>query len=109
MYDVNDFRFAVNTLKSGTLPAQLKTYFGPGYRYTTDDFAIGYGKWTPTIETTGKYEVFAMWNDSFGLGGSVDYTIHAANGTFLVPKNQTLNQGEWVSLGEYTFLDDERN
>ena len=124
IYDVNNFRFSVNTIKSDLIPNQPKTYFGPGYRFNVFDYGTGYGIWTPKIPKTGKYEVYALWDDLSGLtvkttgfteitlnSGEVKYTIHAANGTFEVIKDQSVpaDAGKWVLIGTYNFLDDGSN
>ncbi len=120
LYNVHNFRFGVNTGGSSwkRLPSDT-TYFGPGYRFEVTNLGSGnYGKWTPGIEKTGKYEVYAFWPGLAGpttaagvdyVAGTVKYTTYAADGTYEVLKDQTTDTGQWNYIGTYDFLDDDSN
>ena len=120
LYNVHNFRFGVNTAGAswGRIPSDT-TYFGPGYRFEVVNLDSGnYGKWTPHIQKSGKYEVYAFWPALAGptttagvdyVAGTVKYTAYAADGTFEVLKDQTVDIGQWNYIGTYNFLDDNSN
>jgi hypothetical protein len=76
-----------------------------GSYYLTDGDAGG-GKsvtFTPTLPTTGSYEVYAWWTANSNRASNVPVSIVSATGTTPVTVNEKTNGGQWVSLGTYTF------
>ncbi|CAM2815499.1 hypothetical protein [Rariglobus hedericola] len=60
-------------------------------------------RYTPTIPTTGTYEVFARWTQLANRASAVPYEITSASGTVTVSKDQRAQGSQWVSLGLYPF------
>lgn len=52
---------------------------------------------------SGNYEIFARWYAFENRATNVTYKITGFNGVDSVVKDQTLNNGEWTSLGSYSF------
>jgi RHS repeat-associated protein len=59
--------------------------------------------WTPTIPTSGSYDVYARWVAASANAGAADYVVTHASGTSTVSVNQKQNGGQWVKLGTYSF------
>jgi hypothetical protein len=59
--------------------------------------------YTPTIASAGTYEVFARWTQLTNRATTVPYEITSASGTVTVPKDQTAQGSQWVSLGVFPF------
>lgn len=61
--------------------------------------------YTATINVSGQYEVFEWYGDVEGQNEAtnVQVTIQHAQGTEIRRVNQQQNQGQWNSLGAYTF------
>jgi hypothetical protein len=60
-------------------------------------------RYTPTITAAGNYEVFARWTQLYNRATAVPYEINSASGTVIVPKDQTAQGSQWVSLGVFPF------
>ncbi|MDF3055998.1 MAG: hypothetical protein K0R17_213 [Rariglobus sp.] len=60
-------------------------------------------RYTPTIASAGNYEVFARWTQLANRATTVPYQITSASGTVTVPKDQTAQGSQWVSLGVFPF------
>ncbi len=81
----------------------------PGYWKTNyaHDGDAGKGtktaRFTPTITDAGDYEVFVLWTGRSYNAPSVPVTVTHAGGSDTTLINQTLENGEWFSLGVYTF------
>lgn len=60
-------------------------------------------RYTPTITTSGNYEVFARWTTGSNRASNTPIDITYSGGTDLVQVNQRFNGGQWVSLGTYHF------
>lgn len=80
-----------------------------GY-YDTDylhDGNVGKGaksvRFTPTISTAGSYDVFMIWTSATNRATNVPVDIVSASGTTTLLLDQTVNGGQWVSLGAYDF------
>ncbi len=84
------------------------------YGTNSADYGINYGTanagtgsvkatWTPTIPTTGNYEVFVWYVVSTPRATNAPYTVNCMSGATTVPVNQTVNGGQWVSIGTYSF------
>ncbi len=59
--------------------------------------------WTPTIPSSGSYDVYARWEASSANTGSATYMVTHDGGTTNVIVNQKQNGGTWVKLGSYSF------
>ncbi len=73
---------------------------GSAYYTTTSG---GTATFTPNIPTTGTYDVYAWWNSYADRDEAADYTIVHAGGTSTVTRDQGVNGGTWVLLGQYSF------
>jgi hypothetical protein len=100
-----------NTAASGVVLTGAWTTVStvPGYwssNYTHDGDA-GKGtktaRFTPTITDAGDYEVYVLWTGRSYNSASVPVTVTHAGGSDTIQINQTLENGEWFSLGVYTF------
>jgi len=91
---------------TGTWPTSTSNsgYFGANYQYHTSTLTGSHRAiWTPSIPTTGSYEVFARWTSSPNRPTDAKYTVNHAGGSNTITANQTTNGGTWVSLGTYAF------
>ena len=61
--------------------------------------------WTPTIATSGSYDVHASWTIHSGRASDATYTITHAGGSTAVVKTQrpTSTRHKWNHLGAFTF------
>jgi RHS repeat-associated protein len=59
--------------------------------------------WTPTIPSSGSYDVYARWVASSANTGAATYTVTHSGGSSNVVVNQKQNGGAWVRLGTYSF------
>jgi RHS repeat-associated protein len=59
--------------------------------------------WTPTIPSSGSYDVYARWVSSSANTGAATYTVTHGGGSSNVVVNQKQNGGAWVKLGTYSF------
>jgi hypothetical protein len=78
--------------------------YGDSHDYDTSYGAQGSGvwaRWTPTISTSGTYEVY-MWTFSGGHPDAAPFTIVHSSGTAIGTVNQ-VGSGSWVSMGTYCF------
>lgn len=78
-----------------------------GFQDTTtlkSDSASATAGWTPTLPSSGGYEVY-VWNPSFyaSSNSNARYTITHAGGTSAVSVNQLAAGQRWVSLGTYSM------
>lgn len=82
-------------------------FYGHSYRYATPNDPEKIFTWSPAVEQTGRYEVFARWPDGPHFATNALFRIHhssESNSTLLVTEltqNQTGNGGQWQSLGVY--------
>ncbi|MEM1058679.1 MAG: RICIN domain-containing protein [Verrucomicrobiota bacterium] len=58
---------------------------------------------TPTVPSTGNYEVSVFYNSSVDRANNVPVDVVHANGTENLSVDQTTGGGDWVSLGIYEF------
>ncbi|MEQ9441027.1 MAG: cellulose binding domain-containing protein [Cyclobacteriaceae bacterium] len=56
-----------------------------------------------TFLTTGTYEVFGWWFAFSNRSTNTPFDIVHAEGTTTVHRDQQINDGQWVSLGTYSF------
>jgi hypothetical protein len=97
-----------NTSKTGTWTASTSTSGYYGINYNSHAAGAGTNKfnWMPAITTSGTYEVYARWTASTNRATNAKYTVTNHTGSALpVEVNQKLNNGVWVSLGKYSFID----
>ncbi|MCU7860803.1 MAG: hypothetical protein KZQ86_13455, partial [Candidatus Thiodiazotropha sp. (ex Lucinoma kastoroae)] len=78
--------------------------------YYQSDYNIRYSgtgtntfTWTPVIDTTGRYKVYARWTSQTNHASNVPYTITHNGGTTTVRVDQRIQGGEWNLLGTYDF------
>lgn len=96
--------FYLHTQAPATMTAWMDyTYGWEGHAWWTNSTVTDtcYAIWTPTLTRTGRYEVFAMIH----LRGEAKarYKVSHDNGSSIVDVDQQAQQGNWVSLGEYSF------
>ena len=60
-------------------------------------------RWTPTLNASGRYEVFARWSASSNRSSAAKYVIHHAAGETTVLKDQRASGGQWNSLGQFNL------
>jgi len=58
---------------------------------------------TPTIPTTGNYQVFMRWTSASNRAPEAPVRIHHANGTASLTVDQQSDGGTWVPIGTHTF------
>ncbi|NOU35753.1 MAG: hypothetical protein HOO88_03135 [Kiritimatiellaceae bacterium] len=81
---------------------------GTGYQgtnfMTIASSTTAWRRYTPTLPTTGSYEVFAKYASGWATAGTnCPYTVVHQNGSQTTRVNQTINGGTWVSLGTFNF------
>ncbi len=79
-------------------------YYGSDYLH---DGNTGKGaksvRFTPTIPTTGSYDVFMLWTSGTNRATNVPVDIVSASGTTTLSVDQTVDGGQWVPLGLFNF------
>jgi type IV pilus assembly protein PilY1 len=76
-------------------------YWGDRSRYTNNTGA--YATWTPDLPDAGVYKVY-IWYTSVGdRDENARYTVSHAGGDTDFRRNQKVNAGQWVELGDFTF------
>ncbi len=74
------------------------------YTGTEANTDICYVTWTPTIATSGNYEIFAYIPGGAGCTTvSAKYQVNTSSGITTVPIDQSQYSGQWVSLGTYSL------
>ena len=64
----------------------------------------GVCRFTPTLSTTGTYDVYAWWpSSSDNTVTAVPYTVHGNGVTQAVPMDQTTSWGTWVKVGRFSL------
>ncbi len=85
----------------------LNSGYNNHYWYTGTEAGtadICYVNWTPTITTAGNYEIFAYIPGGAGCTAvSAKYQIYNSSGAASVVIDQSLNSGQWVSLGIHSL------
>jgi hypothetical protein len=98
---------ATGVTLTGSWSASTYTAGYHGTDYLTDG-NTGKGtksvRFTPTIPTTGSYDVFMMWTSGTNRATNVPVDIVSSSGTTTLSLDQTVNGGQWVSLGAYDFV-----
>ncbi|XHR30642.1 MAG: family 16 glycosylhydrolase [Chthoniobacteraceae bacterium] len=89
---------------SWTASTSTKGYYGSNYLH---DGNTGQGtksiRYTPTLSTSGSYQVFARWTADTNRATNVPISITSTSGTKTVYVNEQSNNGVWVYLGTYAF------
>jgi serine protease len=84
-------------------------YYGSGYRYATNNDPEKIFTWSPTINQSGYYKVFARWPSGPNFASNATYRVHhqsPIDETDLqseVSVDQTGTGGQWVDMGSYWF------
>ncbi|SDT93778.1 hypothetical protein SAMN05444156_0900 [Verrucomicrobium sp. GAS474] len=81
-------------------------YYGTNYLYTTSGTGSAKLRWTPTITTAGRYNVYCrLPNGDATRLSAANFTVAYTGGqTQSVPVNEQPAQGgNWVLLGTYSF------
>ncbi len=75
------------------------------WTYTTSSTTIDtcYVKWTPTLPSSGNYNVYAYIPSTGPTATSARYKIYYNGGSTTVVINQAAHLGQWVSLGTFPF------
>ncbi len=89
---------------SWTASTSTSGYYGANY---LQDGNAGQGtkniKFTPTVGTTGTYNVYARWTSGANRATNVTMNVFASGTNHAVVVNQQGNGGKYVSLGSYKF------
>jgi len=82
------------------------TYSHYWWTYTSSSTTVDtcYVTWTPTLTTTGNYNVSAYIPASNASATAARYHVFYNGGNQTVVVNQSLHPGQWVSLGTFPFL-----
>lgn len=90
--------------------AWTATTASPGYygsNYLHDGSTGGTGgkkvKFTPTITSTGNYDVYVRWTAAGNRATNAPIDVTYASGTSTFTVNQQANNGTWVLLGTFAF------
>lgn len=98
--DNNDSEFSSGPNKwarSSFSPGGYETY----YQYSAPNGGKNWAKWKFKVPTTGESEVFARWTTANNRSKAATYTISSKGLKISVPVDQTVNGGQFVSLGTY--------
>jgi beta-glucanase (GH16 family) len=90
---------------TGTWSASTTTpgYYGSNYLHDGNAQGGKSARFTPTITTTGYYDVYARWPAASNRATNATFDVNSAAGTSTSTKNQQLNNNTWVLLGNYLF------
>mgnify|MGYP000436334782 CR=1 FL=1 len=76
------------------------------WTYTeSDNNDVCYVSWTPNLDSSAYYEVFA-YTPAYATATSAQYKVHHAAGETRVIIDQTANPDNWISLGKYLLRND---
>lgn len=84
------------------------TSANPGYYNTNSLFHLGgngssTATWTPQLEKSGEYDVYAWWVAAGNRADEAPYYINHADGDTTVVADQTGNGSQWNYLGTFNF------
>ncbi|MBK3576873.1 exo-alpha-sialidase [Streptomyces sp. MBT65] len=90
---------------SGTWNAGTTVTGYQGANYLTHAAGTGTSavRWQTDVPTTGTYDVSVWYTDNANRADNAPYTVTDADGSTLVPVNQQVDGGRWISLGKYSF------
>lgn len=78
-------------------------YYGVGYHSAAAGNGQSVGWWMFTPPQTGLYMVYARWTTGAGNASGASYVVHHTDGDTGVLKDQSVNGGQWMALGQFTF------
>ena len=82
-------------------------FYSSDYRYHAAGDGSSIATWSAELPTgSGTYEVFIRYPISALFATNVPYTINHADGSDTVVVNQSINGGQWLSIGIYNFAAD---
>lgn len=79
-------------------------YYGDNF-HTTGNSAGAYARYTPSFAgREGEYEIFVRYTDTWSKSGTdCPYVVNHQNGQDEILVDQTVNGGQWVSIGTYNM------
>jgi hypothetical protein len=86
-----------NTSTSGTQK------FGPDFRWRNTQAISDAATWTAHDFVAGSYQVQAWWVSGSNRATAAPYIVHRSGGTSTVTANQTINGGQWRTLGTFNL------
>jgi len=92
----------VTTTGTWTQSTATEGYYGNYYLVNSLDDSSTV-TFTPTLTSTGTYQVYAMWTAGTNRATNTPITVVSASGAASMNVNQQTNGGQWYSLGTYTF------
>jgi len=92
---------AIRDPRDGALYAATN-FFGSNSLYSCGTAQDTY-RWTPSIPTSGTYNVYVWWTAHANRSTAVPISVVHANGTTTTSFNQQVGGGQWVLHGQYTF------
>ena len=66
--------------------------------------AVDTYRWTPSISTSGFYDVYVWWSTHVNRSTNVPVTVKHAAGTSVKNYNERISGGQWVLHGRYSFI-----
>ena len=80
-------------------------FYGTNYLLDGNTGATGGKKvrFTPTLTTAGRYDVFLRWSADASRATNVRVDVNSTAGTTFLKVNQQANGGTWVKLGAFDF------
>lgn len=94
-------------LWGGPIKSRRIAYLGVGgslyWTYNSTGNPINYGRWTPRLSGSGKYEVFAYIPRNYATSSNVRYRILHNGQRHDRLVDQSWYSDQWVSLGTYYF------
>ncbi len=89
---------------SGWTPLENKNAFNwDFYRHDGNTTVGASATWTPDLPVAGAYEVYAWWHQASGRATNAHYVINHNGGSADVYVDQTVNGGQWNTIGTYQF------
>ena len=97
---------ATGVTVNGSWPSSkaLSGYWGSNYLHDNNaQKGTKSIRFTPSLPSSGTYQVFARWVADTNRASNVPYDIVHAGGTTTVLRDQRSQSNTWVSLGTFTF------
>ncbi|MFV1952106.1 MAG: fibronectin type III domain-containing protein [Nitrospinota bacterium] len=105
--DNTDCNFSVAGDWKTAVKSPSPGFYGSEYCWTFAGFGAGKAAWTAELaDGAGFYEVFVWYPIHTDYATNAPYTINHADGSDTVLVDQSINGGQWVSIGIYNFADD---
>lgn len=106
--DDDDPAPAFETTGTWTRATSQPNKWGASYRYVFGNIAgLPAATFRLPIRVSGRYEVFIWYPESSNRATDSPFTIHHRDGQATVKVNQQLTGGQWRSLGEFHFEQDD--